>query len=97
VVGPANFPAAVLIRGVEGTIGPGRVTKALAVDRAFNAQSALGPESGLWIEDRGVSVPRGSIEALPRVGVDYAGPVWAAKPWRFRLKQATRERPARIS
>src|ERR1043165_9963484 len=29
VVGPENWPAAVLIRGVEGAIGPGRVTKAL--------------------------------------------------------------------
>src|SRR5689334_14974349 len=28
VVGPENWPAALLIRGVEGAIGPGRVTKA---------------------------------------------------------------------
>jgi DNA-3-methyladenine glycosylase len=97
VVGPADFPAAVLIRGVEGAIGPGRVSKALAVDRSFNAQSALGPESGLWIEDRGVAVPRVAIEALPRVGVDYAGPVWAAKPWRFRLKPAASARLVRVS
>ncbi len=86
VVGPADFPAAILIRGVEGTLGPGRVTKALAVDRSFNARPALDPSTGLWLEDRGIKIPRGAIEALPRVGVDYAGPVWAAKPWRFRVR-----------
>src|SRR6185295_19656356 len=36
VVGPADWPAAVLIRGVDGAIGPGRVTKALGVDRKLN-------------------------------------------------------------
>lgn len=97
VVGPADFPAAVLIRGVEAAIGPGRLTKALAVDRSFNAQPALGPAAGLWLEDRGVTIPRGAIEALPRVGVDYAGPVWAAKPWRFRLRQAAVDRLASVS
>lgn len=87
VVGPADFPAAILIRGVEGAVGPGRVTRALAVDRSFNAQPALRPSAGLWLEDRGIIVPRRAIEALPRVGVEYAGPVWAAKPWRFRVRQ----------
>jgi DNA-3-methyladenine glycosylase len=28
---------------------------------------------------------RGAIQATPRIGVDYAGPVWARKPWRFVL------------
>jgi DNA-3-methyladenine glycosylase len=84
VTGPRDFPAAVLIRGVEGCSGPGRVTRALGVDRRLNG-AACAPASGLWIEDRGFRVPRGAITAGPRVGVDYAGPVWAKKPWRFRL------------
>src|SRR3982750_2212294 len=33
VVGPRDWPAAILIRGVEGAIGPGRVTKALGIHR----------------------------------------------------------------
>ena len=28
-------------------------------------------------------MPRALIRATPRIGVDYAGPGWAAKPWRF--------------
>ena len=82
VVGPADWPAAILIRGVEGAIGPGRVTKALAINRALNRAPAAEP-SGLWIEDRGVRVPADLVVRTPRIGVDYAGPIWSAKPWRF--------------
>jgi DNA-3-methyladenine glycosylase len=84
VTGPRGYPAAVLIRGVEGACGPGRLTKALGIGREFNG-AACSLESGLWIEDRGVRVPRGAIKSTPRIGVGYAGPIWAAKPWRFVL------------
>lgn len=90
VTGPREWPAAVLIRGVEGVSGPGRVTRALAVTRAWNGMAAVepgraAPGEGLWIEpaERGL-VRDGEVVAGPRVGVDYAGPEWAAKPWRFR-------------
>lgn len=82
VVGPRDWPAAILIRGIEGAIGPGRVTKALSVNRALNRAPAA-ESSGLWIEDRGVRVPAALVNATPRIGVDYAGPVWSAKLWRF--------------
>jgi len=82
VVGPRDWPAAVLIRGVEGLAGPGRVTKTLVIDRRLNAKPAA-RASGLWLEDRGVHVPRGAVRATPRIGVAYAGPVWATKRWRF--------------
>lgn len=85
VVGPRDWPAAVLIRAVEGAAGPGRLTRELGIDRTLNRASACDRDAGLWIEDRGVVVPRRAVAAGPRVGVDYAGPVWAAKPWRFRL------------
>jgi DNA-3-methyladenine glycosylase len=82
VTGPADYPAAVLIRGVRGINGPGRLTKRLQIDRRLNGLSAH-PESGLHLEDTGYELPRRRIKAAPRIGVDYAGPVWAAKPWRF--------------
>ena len=85
VVGQEDWPAAILIRGVEGAIGPGRVTKALTIDRRLNAASATSDVSGLWLEDRGVRVPRSIVETTPRIGVDYAGPIWTMKPWRFRF------------
>jgi DNA-3-methyladenine glycosylase len=84
VTGPAGAPAAVLIRGLADASGPGRLTKALEIGRALNG-AAVSPASGLWIEDGGVRVPAKRIQATPRVGVDFAGPEWAAKPWRFVL------------
>ena len=95
VVGPADRPAAILIRGVEGASGPGRVTRALGIDRALNARSALSPDTGLWLEDRGVRLPRRAIAATPRVGVAFAGPVWSAKPWRFSWEPARQPSPRR--
>ena len=82
VVGPRDWPAAVLIRGVEHASGPGRVTKALAIGRKLNGIAAS-RTNGLWLEDRGVRVPPRAVRATPRIGVDYAGPVWAKKRWRF--------------
>jgi len=82
VTGPAGHPAAILIRGLQTVTGPGRLTKRLEIGRALNGASAL-PTSGLHLEDHGIVVPRSRIKSGPRIGVDYAGPVWAAKPWRF--------------
>ena len=82
VVGPADWPAAVLIRGVAGASGPGRLTRALRIDRRLDGAEAV-PSSGLHVEDRGVRVPARWVRATARIGVDFAGPVWAAKPWRF--------------
>ncbi|HYP16968.1 MAG TPA: DNA-3-methyladenine glycosylase [Opitutus sp.] len=101
VVAPDGSPAAILIRGVEGISGPGRVTKQLEIDRGLNGRPA-DAASGLWLEDRGLVVPRTKVQATPRIGVDYAGEVWAQKPWRFviadeapkRARGAGRKRPA---
>lgn len=82
VTGPEGRPSAVLIRGLSGISGPGRLTKALGIDRRLNAQPASRP-AGLWIEDHGLFVPDDQVAATPRIGVDYAGPVWSQMPWRF--------------
>lgn len=84
VVGPTDFPAAILIRGVHDSVGPGRLTKLLGIGRSLNGMAAE-PASGLHIEDDGIFVAKKWIHVTPRVGVDYAGPIWAAKPWRFTL------------
>ncbi len=89
VTGPEEWPAAVLIRGVEGWSGPGRVTRALGIDRSLNGR-AIGQRApgvvAAWIEEGEDPwpLPPEEIVAGPRVGVAYAGPHWAAKPWRFR-------------
>jgi DNA-3-methyladenine glycosylase len=82
VTGPEGYPAAILLRGVEDIPGPGRLTKRLEIGRELNGREII-PATGLHLEDHGVRVPRGWVQSGPRIGVDYAGPIWAAKPWRF--------------
>jgi DNA-3-methyladenine glycosylase len=84
-----EFPAAVLIRAVEveGELidGPGRLCRALEIDRALNRLDMTVGER-LWFEDRGKRMERTTVGTFPRIGVDYAG-AWARKPWRFRLSE----------
>ncbi|MEY4526936.1 MAG: hypothetical protein RL768_655 [Nitrospirota bacterium] len=91
------FPAAVLIRAIEfdGVLidGPGRLCRALQIDRTLNRIDLTTQES-LWFEDRGGRILRRQIAALPRIGVDYAG-TWAKKPWRFRLHLPVNAGPKR--
>lgn len=82
VTGPAEHPAAILIRGLDGVVGPGRLTKRLQIDRTLNGAPAE-PACGLYLEDHDIKVAKHRVIAGPRVGIDFAGEVWAAKPWRF--------------
>ena len=79
VTGLEGDASAVLIRGVESATGPGRVGKLLALDRSFYGEN-LETSERIWIEDAPL-VARFTQTA--RIGVDYAGPDWASKPWRF--------------
>jgi DNA-3-methyladenine glycosylase len=93
-----GFPAAVLIRALEPldnirvmrrlrynplrdtniASGPGKLCMAMSVDKSLNAVNLAGRK--LWIEDRNLEVC--TIDASPRIGVDYAG-AYKDKPWRF--------------
>jgi DNA-3-methyladenine glycosylase len=81
--------------------GPARLAQALAVGRALdghdlttgrrlwlaNPTSAADPASAA--DAAAVAIPSPAdheIAAGPRVGVAYAGPDWAARPWRFWLR-----------
>ena len=83
VTGEAGHPEAVLIRGVEGAVGPGRATKHLKITLSDNALP-LTEESGIWIEDDGAKKPK--LKRLPRVGIDYAKKRDRDRKWRFILK-----------
>lgn len=86
VIGPQEHPAAILIRGAGEYDGPGKVTRALSIDRKLNARPA-NKESGLWIEDRGVSINKKDIVRTRRIGIGYAGPKWTKRLHRFVLKK----------
>lgn len=96
VTGPKNYPAAVLIRGIYGISGPARITKKLKIDKNFSNKIAS-PKTGLWIaaptkleraplKNKFLS-GKMKIKNYPRIGVNYAGPVWSKKKWRFKLTE----------
>lgn len=79
VTGIENEPTAVLIRGLEGISGPGRVGRALQLNKSFYGEDLLTSEK-LWVEDSETN-PR--YITTPRIGIDYAGEPWVSKHWRF--------------
>jgi len=79
VSGSAGHPEAVLIRGVEGAAGPGRVTRLLRIGKELNAED-LSASDCLWLEDDGA---RPAYQTAGRVGIGYAAPADREKLWRF--------------
>ncbi|MCU0254556.1 MAG: DNA-3-methyladenine glycosylase [Acidobacteria bacterium] len=92
VTGAAGYPAAILVRAAESPLpgssasGPGRLTRAFAIDRALDGAPLTGPE--VWLE-AGEPVPDRAVARTARIGVDYAGG-WA----RRKLRWLIREHPA---
>ena len=69
--------------------GPARLCQALAIDRGLDGHD-LTLARDLWIaEPDGETRSRtgnAGVVLGPRVGVAYAGPDWAARPWRFGVR-----------
>lgn len=81
VVGGPNNPQAVLIRGLEGCYGPGRLTKKLSIVRDFYGEDLVNSQR-IWVEDNRSTF---EVKSAPRIGIDYAGE-WASKPWRYYIE-----------
>lgn len=86
VTGPAGYPAALLIRGAGDFNGPGKLTKALGIDGSYNGLPAT-PKTGLYFAPPETRPHKKLIQTAPRIGVSYAGPVWANKPYRYLLTE----------
>jgi DNA-3-methyladenine glycosylase len=82
VTGEENIPQAVLIRGVENYSGPGKITKSFGINSTFYGED-LDISERIWFEDTGV-VP--VFKTGSRIGIDYAGEYWKARPWRYYLQ-----------
>jgi DNA-3-methyladenine glycosylase len=82
VTGKENMPEAILIRGLEGYNGPGKLTRKLNIDKSFYGEDLCVSER-IWISE---SMSRQDYICTPRIGIDYAGEPWISKPWRFVVK-----------
>jgi len=76
-----NNASAVLIRGINDVIGPGRVGRLLQIDKSFYGEN-LALSNRLWIEGDASAIVNYSTHN--RVGIDYAGEPWVSLHWRFR-------------
>ncbi|MBE9467382.1 MAG: DNA-3-methyladenine glycosylase [Bacteroidetes bacterium] len=82
VTGDANNPQAILLRGIDGIVGPGRTAKKLKIDKSFNGED-LGKSKRIWIEKNDL---KAEYTTDVRIGIDYAGDYWKNKAWRLVLK-----------
>lgn len=90
VTGPSGSGSAVLLRALEpvqglalNTSGPGRLAKAMGIDKQLYGADLCQPDSTLYLADDGYQA--NTIATSPRIGVDYAKE-WAAKPLRYYLE-----------
>jgi len=79
-----EIPQAVLIRGIKGFDGPGKLTKKLKIDKSFYGEDFISSDR-IWIEHN-EDFKDYKIETTPRIGIDYAGD-WKHKPWRFIISE----------
>lgn len=78
--------------------GPARACEAFDIDRTLSGLDLLS-DPRLWLAaEPGQDVEPPAIVAGPRIGVDYAGPEWATRPWRFGVAGSPAlSRPFRIA
>ncbi len=81
VSGNENHPQAVLIRSISGYNGPGKLGKALQLDKSFYGED-LCNSSRIWIEN----APTAQYITTARIGIQYAPLEWQEKAWRFVIK-----------
>ena len=77
VTSEKDYPAAVLIRGIEGCNGPGRLGRKLQIDFSFYGEN-LNNSQRIWVED-GEKCDYSSSE---RIGIGNSG-IWQTMPWRY--------------
>lgn len=79
--------------------GPGKLCRYLKLDKSFYGED-LTKSKRIWLaasmksrraspkgrKDRGKIIKSSQILATGRVGIDYAGPYWSKRKWRFLLK-----------
>lgn len=79
VTGGEGHPEAVLIRGITGYNGPGKLTRAMQIDKGLNGED-MAVSDELWVEDDGCRIP---VRTDKRVGIDYATPEYRDILWRY--------------
>jgi len=90
--GEKGEPECVLIRAIELenneislANGPGKLCRYLGLNKSFYGED-LTKSKRVWLENRGEKIKQSQILATRRIGIDYAGPYWSGRKWRFLIK-----------
>lgn len=83
VTGKNGDPQAVLIRGIEGYDGPGKLTKFMNINSELNNVDITASDK-IWIED---DHKRFKYITTKRVGIDYAQEPYKSIEWRYIIKK----------
>ncbi len=83
VTGYVNHPEAILLRGIEGFNGPGKLSRELHINGSYYGENLCNSKR-IWIADAGIV---SKYYTTPRIGINYAGEPWISKPWRFVLSK----------
>jgi DNA-3-methyladenine glycosylase len=78
------------------TNGPGKLCRALGIDRSLDGADLCGGR--VWIEPGDRRISPATIACGPRIGIEYASG-WIDKPWRFWLRGSrfvSRGEPRRV-
>ena len=67
--------------------GPGLVCAAFDLDRSLTGHDLFDPHEGIRLEPPPANEPAPPVAIGPRVGIGYAGPAWATRPWRFAIAE----------
>lgn len=62
--------------------GPSKLAIAMSIDTQFSGKDLV-TSSEIWIETGPENVQEEQIVECPRIGVDFAGRLWASKPLRY--------------
>ncbi|MDQ1770089.1 DNA-3-methyladenine glycosylase [Labilibaculum sp. A4] len=84
VTGKKNQAQAILIRGVEGIDGPGKIGQQLKLNKSFYGEN-LENSNRIWVEDDGMLC---NYTLHPRINVEYAGDIWKNKLYRYKIEKA---------
>lgn len=79
VTGEPGNPQAILIRGLDGIRGPGRITRDLGIDSSWYGIDIVRSEI-IYLENSNADI---LLNTSPRIGIDYSGEPWKSKPWRY--------------
>lgn len=78
------------------TDGPGKLTKALAIDGEHNGMDLCAPDAEIFVET-GIAIPESSVTTGPRVGLNTVPEPWFSIPWRYKVEKGVMNLPPKAA